>query len=258
MGPVRFLELVGTVVTTLLEALGRFVLLLSQTLRGLVRPPFDLRALVSQVVRVGVDSVPVVLVTAGFTGGVLALQTFNGFARFHAEGFVGSVVALSMLRELGPVLTGLMVTGRAGSAMAAELGTMRVTEQIDALVALATDPVQYLFVPRFVAGILVLPMLVVLSNGVGIVGGYVVAVRLLGANPVVYVDNTFQYLGMEDLWSGLIKAAVFGGLLTFIGCQRVFDTTGGAEGVGRATTAAVVSGSLAILVADFFLTKVLF
>ncbi|NMF91695.1 MlaE family ABC transporter permease, partial [Aromatoleum petrolei] len=140
--------------------------------------------------------------------------TFTGFARFNAEGFVGSVVALSMLRELAPVLTGLMVAGRAGSAMAAEIGSMRVSEQIDALIAFATDPVQYLFVPRVLAGIIVVPMLVVIGDAIGIFGGYLVAVKILGANPVVYIDNSFQFLQPNDLWSGLIKAAVFGGLLT--------------------------------------------
>jgi len=240
------------------DALGRFFVLAGQTISGAVRPPLAIRATALQVARVGADSVPVVIMTALFTGGVLALQTFKGFSRFHAEGYIGSVVALSMLRELGPVLTGLMVTGRAGSAMAAELGSMRVTEQIDALVALATDPVQYLFVPRVLAGILVVPMLVVLADVTGILGGYLVAVAYLGANPVVYMENTFQFLDMEDLTSGLIKAAAFGGLLSLIGCQSGFDTRGGAEGVGRSTTAAVVLGSLAILIADFFLTKVLF
>ncbi len=254
----RFLERVGRAVLDVPEGTGRFFVLVGQTVRGAFLPPYDLRAFVSQFVRVGTDSVPVVLLTALFTGGVLALQTFKGFERFHAEGYVGSVVALSMLRELGPVLTGLMVAGRAGSAMAAELGSMRVTEQIDALVSLATDPVQYLFVPRVLAGIFTLPMLVVISDGTGILGGYLVAVGFLDANPVVYVNNTFQYLELKDLFSGLIKSAVFGGLITMIGCQRGFDTTGGAEGVGRSTTSAVVTGSLAVLVSDFFLTKVLF
>ncbi len=253
-----FLEAVGRFVLALLEGFGRFCELLYRTLLGALRPPYDFRALLDQVVRVGVDSVPVVFLTTLFTGAVMALQTFNGFARFHAEAYVGSVVALSMLRELSPVLSGLMVTGRAGSAMAAELGTMRVTEQIDALVSLATDPVQYLFVPRVLAAIIVVPMLVVLGNAMGIGGGYLVAVKILGANPVIYVENTFQFLRMNDLWSGVIKAAFFGGLLSLIGCQRGFDTKGGAEGVGRSTTSAVVTGSLAILVSDFFLTKVLF
>ena len=205
-----------------------------------------------------IEAIPSTPPGTDVTGAVLALQTYVGFKRFHAETWVGSVVALSMLRELAPVLTGLMVTGRSGSAMAAEIGSMRVTEQIDALVSLATDPVQYLFVPRILAGIIVVPMLVVLANAVGIMGGYLVAVRLLGANPVIYIQNTFQFLDLNDLWSGLVKAAVFGFLLTLIGCQQGFDTTNGAEGVGRATTAAVVLGSLAILVSDFFLTKVLF
>ncbi|MCG3193850.1 MAG: putative phospholipid ABC transporter permease protein MlaE [Thermoanaerobaculia bacterium] len=251
------LEFFGRLLLGFLEGLGRFFVLLGQTLRGVFRP-WDLRALAAQMIRVGIDSVPVVFLTAFFTGGVMALQTYTGFARFNAEGFVGSVVALSMLRELSPVLTGLMVTGRAGSAMAAEIGSMRVTEQIDALVAFATDPVHYLFVPRVLAAILVVPMLVVIGNATGIAGGYVIAVRILGANPVVYLSNSFQYLEANDLWSGLIKAAVFGSLLSLIGCQQGFDTRGGAEGVGRSTTSAVVLGSLAILIADFFLTKVLF
>ena len=253
-----FLEALGRLAAAALELHGRCVTLFGLAVRGLFRRPFDGRALATQVVRVGVEGLPVVLLTAVFTGAVLALQTYIGFKRFHAEAWVGSVVALSMLRELAPVLTGLMVAGRSGSAMAAEIGSMRVTEQIDALVALATDPVQYLFVPRILAGIIVVPMLVVLANALGITGGYLVAVRLLGANPVVYVQNTFQFLDLNDLWSGLVKAGVFGFLLTLIGCQQGYDTTGGAEGVGRATTAAVVLGSLAILVSDFFLTKVLF
>lgn len=255
---IRLLEAVGRGVLSVFDTLGRFFVLFARTAAGALRPPYAFRATAVQVTRVGADSVPVVVLTALFTGGVLALQTFKGFSRFHAEGYIGSVVALSMLRELGPVLTGLMVAGRAGSAMAAELGSMRVTEQIDALVTLATDPVQYLFVPRVLAGILVVPMLVVLADVTGILGGYLVAVAYLGANPVVYVENTFQFLDMEDLTSGLIKAAAFGGLLSLIGCQSGFDTRGGAEGVGRSTTAAVVLGSLAILIADFFLTKVLF
>ena len=252
------LEAFGRLALAALEFHGRCVTLLGLTVRGLFRRPFDGRAISTQVVRVGVEGLPVVLLTAVFTGAVLALQTYTGFQRFHAEAWVGSVVSLSMLRELAPVLTGLMVAGRSGSAMAAEIGSMRVTEQIDALVTLATDPVQYLFVPRVVAGIIVLPLLVALADGFGIVGGYLVAVRLLGANPVAYTESTFQFLDLNDLWSGLVKAAVFGLLITLIGCQQGFDTKGGAEGVGRSTTAAVVLGSLAVLLSDFFLTKVLF
>jgi phospholipid/cholesterol/gamma-HCH transport system permease protein len=193
-----------------------------------------------------------------FTGMVLALQTYIGFQRVHAENFVGSVVALAMLRELSPVLVGLMVTGRVGSSMAAEIGTMRVTEQLDALQALATDPVQYLFVPRVIAGITMLPLLVILGDALGIGGGYLVGVKLMGANPLLYEQNSFQFLEMKDLWSGAIKACAFGLILTLTGCVRGYYTSGGAEGVGKSTTNAVVSASLIILLTDFFLTKLLF
>jgi phospholipid/cholesterol/gamma-HCH transport system permease protein len=209
-------------------------------------------------VRVGVDSIPVVFLTTMFTGMVMALQTYNGFHRVHAENFVGSVVALAMLRELSPVLVALMVTGRVGSSMAAEIGTMRVTEQLDALQALATDPVQYLFVPRVIAGTVMVPLLTILGDALGVGGGYLVGVKMMGTNPVVYSQNTFQFLHMNDVWSGLIKAAVFGLILTLTGCVRGYSTSGGAEGVGRATTAAVVSASLIVLLTDFFLTKLLF
>jgi len=255
---VKIFEAVGSAVTRLLSELGRFVQLLFRTAAWAVRPPYDVAETVRQMVRVGVDSIPVVFVTGLFTGMVISLQTYTGFARFHAESFVGSVVALSVTRELAPVLAALMVTGRVGSAMAAELGTMRVTEQIDALVALATEPIQYLIVPRVVAATIMLPLLVVMADAVGIGGGYLVAVDLLGANPVTYVHNSFQFLGVNDLTSGIIKAASFGLLFSLIGCQKGFYTEGGAEGVGISTTRAVVSGSLAILVADFFLTKLLF
>jgi phospholipid/cholesterol/gamma-HCH transport system permease protein len=188
----------------------------------------------------------------------MALQTYTVLVRFNAEGFVASIVALSMVRELSCVIGGLIIAGRSGSAMAAELGTMRVTEQIDALETLATDPIHYLMVPRVWATTITAPLLIVLADAIGIVGGYLVAVVLMGANPVTYLNKTFQYMGFDDLFSGLIKAAVFGLLLATIGCQKGFYTRGGAEGVGRATTQAVVLASIAILVADFFLTKILF
>ena len=254
----KLLEGLGAAVTRTFVELGRFVNLLFRTFTWAVRPPYDVPEIVKQMVRVGVDSIPVVFLTGLFTGMVIALQTYTGFARFHAESFVGSVVALSVTRELAPVLAALMVTGRVGSAMAAELGTMRVTEQIDALVALATEPVQYLVVPRVVAATVMLPLLVVMADAVGIGGGYVVAVDLLGANPVTYVHNSFQFLEMNDLTSGIVKAAFFGLIFSLIGCQKGYYTEGGAEGVGISTTRAVVAGSLAILIADFFLTKVLF
>jgi phospholipid/cholesterol/gamma-HCH transport system permease protein len=237
---------------------GRFFDLLWRVLLWTPRPPYDLRQLFKQMVFVGVSSVPVVLLTALFTGMVMALQTFATLARFHAEGFVGSLVALSMVRELGCVLGGLVVAGRCGSAMGAELGTMRVTEQIDALEVLATDPVHYLLVPRVWATTIMLPLLIGLADAVGIIGGYLVAVVLMGANPVTYVSNSFQYMDLHDISSGLVKAAVFGLLLSLIGCQQGFYARGGAEGVGRATTRSVVLASLSILISDFFLTKLLF
>ena len=237
---------------------GRFARLVWRLLAWTPRPPYDLRELFRQMVRVGVDSLPVVLLTAMFTGMVMALQTFSVLARFGAERYVGSLVALSMVRELASVLGGLVIAGRAGSAMGAELGTMRVTEQIDALEVMATDPVHYLVVPRVWATTMMLPLLVLLADAIGIWGGYLVAVVLMGANPVSHMDNTFRFMEVSDLTSGLIKAAFFGLLIAVIGCQQGLYARGGAEGVGRATTRSVVIASIAILISDFFLTKVLF
>src|SRR3954463_11852762 len=254
----NILENIGLIFLRLFEQIGRWFTMLWRTIKWSVRPPFELREWLRQMVRLGVDSIPVVFLTTMFTGMVMALQTYNGFHRVHAENFVASVVSLAMLRELSPVLCGLMVTGRVGSSMAAEIGTMRVTEQLDALKALAPDPVQYLFVPRVIAGIIMLPFLVVLGDALGVYGGYLVAVKLMRAHPVVYLSNTYQFLKMNDLWSGAIKAAAFGLILTLTGCVRGYYTSGGAEGVGRSTTNAVVSASLIILFAAFFLTKILF
>lgn len=255
---ISIFERVGRLFLSLFEQTGLWFRMLWKTAVWSFRRPFEFREWMRQMVRVGVDSIPVVFLTAMFTGMVLALQTYYGFQRVHAENFVGSVVALAMLRELSPVLVGLMVTGRVGSAMAAEIGTMRVTEQIDALQALATDPVHYLFVPRVIAGFVMLPFLVVLGDALGIYGGYLVGVKLMNTNPIIYEQNTFQFLTMKDVYSGLIKSAAFGLILTHTGCVRGYYTTGGAEGVGKATTNAVVSASLIILLSDFFLTKILF
>lgn len=252
------LEQLGAAALTAFEDIGRFFRILAATFYWAVRPPFDGKQWARQMVRIGWESLPVVGLTAMFTGMVMALQTYSGFARFKAEAYVGSVVALSLLRELAPVLTALMIAGRIGSSLAAEIGSMRVTEQIDALTTMATQPVQYLIVPRVAAATLMLPPLVAVADALGISGGYLVAVRLMGANPIVYWDKTFQYLELNDLFSGLIKAAVFGLILSVTGCSKGYYTTGGAEGVGRATTSAVVMGSLVILLSDFFLTKILF
>ena len=254
----RALEAVGRAVLGLLEGLGRFFTMLGRVLLWAPRPPYDGSELLRQMVRVGFNSMPVVFLTTLFTGMVLALQAHHAFAKFGATSMVGGVVTLSLLQELSPVLSALMVTGRVGSSMAAEIGSMRVTEQIDALTALATEPVQYLAVPRVLASILMLPMLVVMGDVVGMLGGHFVAVNLLGANPVAYYESSFQYVDMNDFTAGLIKAAVFGLIFSVVACTKGYYTSGGAEGVGRSTTQAVVVASLAILLSDFFLTRLLF
>lgn len=255
---VKLIELIGKTIEKPVAGLGRIFLLLFSTLKAIVSPPPDIRIIVRQMLEIGVNSLPVVLITAVFTGMVLALQSFTGFKRFGAEGLVGTVVALSMTRELGPVLAALIVTGRAGASMAAELGTMRVTEQIDALEAMGTNPVKYLVAPRFLSGLIMLPALTVVTDIVGIIGGYMVSVMMLGTNSNTYLRATWDYLKMQDIYSGLLKACFFGAAFTLISCYKGFYTKGGAEGVGRATTGAVVYSSMTILIGDYFLSALLF
>ncbi len=240
------------------EEMGSMLLLLVSAIGWMVRPPLKLRLIFKQMEFVGVKSIFVVLLTGTFTGMVMALQGYYGFRMFSAESLVGSTVALGMTRELGPVLTSLMVTARAGSAMAAELGTMRVTEQIDALYVMAANPVKHLIVPRIVATVLMLPLLTVVSDFMGIIGGYFVGVPLLGINEGAFVKNITKYVDLSDIYNGLTKAAVFGLILALIGCYKGFNTKGGAEGVGRATTEAVVLASISILISDYFLTAIMF
>ena len=251
-------DIIGFRVLGFLEESGRVMLLFLKTVAFIFRPPFDIRNLLKQVEYVGIKSIPVILITGGFTGMVLALQSYTGFKRFNAEAFVGTVVALSMTRELGPVLSGLMVSGRVGSAMAAELGTMQETEQIDALYTLAINPIKYLVVPRFLASLIVMPILTTFSDIIGIMGGYLVSVMLLGSNPTVYMRRTYDYLDLEDVYIGLLKACIFGMIIATIGCYQGMYTRGGAEGVGKATTNAVVISSLLILIANYFTTALLF
>ena len=252
-----------------LQALGRFSLgFIARTGRvmrfagsGLghcVRPPFYWHNIVRQLIEIGYFSLPVVGLTAIFTGMVLALQSYTGFARFSAEAAVAKVVAISITRELGPVLAGLMVAGRIGAAMAAEIGTMRVTEQIDALTTLSTNPKKYLVAPRLIAGVIVLPLLVIVANIIGIFGGYLVSVFKLGFNPSTYLQSTVAALTTGDIVSGLVKAAVFGFLVALMGCYHGYYSKGGAQGVGRATTNAVVSASIMILCSDYILTELFF
>ena len=252
------LDWMGTRALSYLDEAGTGLLLFTNVLRAMFRRPFPFKMVLEQMEEVGVRSLPVVLITAIFTGAVLALQTHSGFKRFGAEGLVGTVVSLSITRELGPVLASIMVAGRVGSSMAAELGTMRVTEQIDALITLATDPVRYLVLPRFIAGLFMLPILVVFADLVGIMGGYIVAVNALGTSSTTYINRTLQYLEFSDVSVGLIKAAVFGMIIALVGCQMGFYTEGGAEGVGRATTRAVVGASILILISNYVLTALLF
>ena len=207
---------------------------------------------------IGYNSIPIVAITALSTGAVLAIQSYIGFKRFGAESMVGTVVALSMTRELGPVLTGIVVAGRAGSAMAAELGTMKVTEQIDALFTLSANPVKYLIVPRIIAATLMLPILVILADMIGIAGGASIGVGVLDANPVIYMKKTFEFLQLNDIYSGLFKSMVFGLIIAAVSCFQGVNTDGGAEGVGKATTRAVVVSTIMILLTDYVLTSILF
>ncbi|MBI3090907.1 MAG: ABC transporter permease [Candidatus Tectomicrobia bacterium] len=254
----RFVGSLGAGLLRLCGSCGSIAHLWLQTLRQSVEPPYRLRLIVKQMELVGVNSLPVVLVTTTFTGMVLALQSYIAFRRFNAETLVASVVALSITRELGPVITGLMVAGRAGSAMAAEIGTMKVTEQIDALISLATNPVKYLVVPRFLASAVVLPLLTIIADLVGIVGGYIVAVYIFNSNPNVYVRNTTYMLETADVYTGLAKSVVFGMMVSIVGCAEGFHAEEGASGVGRAATRAVVFASLGILISDYFLTALFY
>jgi len=255
---VKIVEFIGEIIEKPALGLGRVVLLFFSILRGIFRPPFEIRNIMGQLLEVGVNSLPVVLITAIATGMVLALHMYTGFSRFGAEGLVGTVVALSMTREFGPVLAALVVAGRAGAAMSAELGTMRVTEQIDALETLATNPVQYLIVPRFLGGLIMLPALTIITDIVGILGGYFVAVVLLGTSSKAYLRSTWDFLQMEDIYNGLIKACFFGAAFTLISCYKGYYTKGGAEGVGRATTGAVVYSFMTILISNYFLSAWLY
>jgi phospholipid/cholesterol/gamma-HCH transport system permease protein len=221
-------------------------------------PPYYPSQIIKQFFIIGYLSLPVVGMTAFFTGMVLALQSYTGFSRFSAESAIATVVVLSMTRELGPVLAGLMVAGRVGAAIAAQLGTMRVTEQIDALTTLSTNPFKYLVAPRLLAGVISLPLLVLIADIVGVFGGYLVSVYKLGFNPSTYLRQTFTYLEWADVVSGLIKAAAFGFTISLLGCYHGYYSGRGAEGVGAATTSAVVSISILILVLDYALTSLLF
>ncbi len=227
-------------------------------LSHLVRPPFYGRMFLAAFVEFAFFSLPVVALTAVFSGMVIALQSYTGFARFNASGATASVVVLSVVRELGPVLAGLMVAGRVGAAMAAELGTMRVTDQIDALGTLSTNPMKYLVAPRLLAGLLALPLLVIVADILGVAGGFLVGTVKLGFAPAAYLQATADILQWNDVIAGLAKAAVFGFVIALMGCYHGYNSRGGAQGVGAATTSAVVTASILILAFDYVLTELFF
>ncbi len=253
-----FLAAIGRALLIFLESTGRIVLFTLRAISHCLRPPLYLGLIGRQMVDIGYYSLPVVGLTALFTGMVLALQSYTGFARFQAEGAVATVVVLSITRELGPVLAGLMVAGRIGASMAAEIGTMRVTEQIDALSTLSTNPLKYLVVPRLIAGLTMLPLLVVVADIVGVFGGFLVSVYQLNFNPALYLAKTWEFLKVIDVVSGLVKASVFGFFVALMGCYHGYHSRGGAEGVGTATTNAVVSASILILLSNYLITGLFF
>jgi phospholipid/cholesterol/gamma-HCH transport system permease protein len=251
------LAAIGRVSLGFMAAVGHLTLFTFQSVKNIFLPPFYMRLFLRQLMNIGYYSLPVVGMTALFTGMVLALQIYVGSSRFNAESAVATIVVIGLTRELAPVLSGLMVAGRVGAAIAAEIGTMRVTEQIDALVTLSTNPYRYLVAPRVLAGVITLPILVLIGDIIGVSGGYLVATESLGFNPSSYIKNTFDFLEARDVISGLIKASVFGFIVTIMGCYHGFNSTGGAQGVGRATTNAVVSSFILILISDYFLTVLL-
>lgn len=255
---ILLLNTIGIWVLSLCSEVGRISIFCAHGISHIVRPPFYPREFVAQVMQIGFYSLPMVGLTALFTGAALALQIYAGGARFDAETAVPSIVAIGMVRELGPVLGGLMVAGRVASSIAAELGTMRVSEQIDALVTLSTNPMKYLVAPRLAAAVVSLPVLVGVGDVIGIMGGYLVGINRLGFNAATYLQNTVSFLEPMDVLSGLVKAAVFGFIVAAMGCYFGYHSGRGAQGVGRATINAVVSASILILAANYFLTEIFF
>jgi len=240
--------------------LGEVASLAARTFRGFFGRPWERRNFLQQLDEIGVRSLPVVSLTAAFGGLVFALQTYAGFHYYVGQGseaYGGPIISLGLAKELIPILVGLMVAGRVGSAMAAEIGTMKITEQVDALFSLGADPVRFLVVPRTAAAFLMLPCLTFFGDIIGIVCGHFYNVVLMGVNGTVYLRNTLMYLELWDVMTGVIKAAVFGVIIAILGCWQGLKAEGGAEGVGRATTRSAVISSISILICNFFLSKIL-
>ncbi len=248
----------GRLVLSMLGAAGRVTVFGAIGFSHVVRPPFYARLFWRNFIDFAYFSLPVVAMTAIFSGMVIALQSYTGFSRYGATSAIANIVLISVVRELAPVLAGLMVAGRVGAAMAAELGTMRVTDQIDALRTLSTDPMKYLVAPRLMAGLLALPLLVLVADVLGVMGGFLVATVKLGFDPHTYLANSIAFLNVTDVTLSLAKAAVFGVIVALMGCYHGYNSRGGAQGVGSATTSAVVSASILILAFDYVLTELFF
>ena len=253
-----FVATIGRLVLGFHATTGRVAQFTFNGVRHCVTPPWYPRLILRQMVSIGYFSLPVVGLTAFFTGLVLALQIYVGGSRFNAESAVATIVVIAITRELGPVLAGLMVAGRVGAAIAAEIGTMRVTEQIDALTTLSTNPFKYLIAPRLIAATTMMPLLVFVGDIIGVFGGYLIGINKLGFNSGTYLRNTFDFLEVVDVVSGLVKASVFGFIIALMGCYHGYQSRGGAQGVGRATTNAVVSASVLILASDYVITELFF
>lgn len=251
-------NIIGRFTLIFLAHIGRLTHFAGQSLFAVVSPPFYGRTVIQQIWLIGYNSLPVVGLTALFTGAALAQQIFVGGSRFNAESVVPGVVVIAIVRELGPVLGGLMVAGRVSSAMAAELGTMRVTEQIDALATLSTDPFKYLIAPRMLAAVVTLPLLVLVANIIGVMGGFIIGTERLGLNSSVYISVTLDFLKQTDILSSLVKAGIFGFIIALMGSFHGYHSKGGAEGVGKATTNAVVSAFILILLANLIITVIVF
>ena len=254
----NFLINLGKYTRQQISKIGEIFIFATHAVSNCFARPFYPRLIFVQMLRIGYFSLPVVGLTAIFSGAVLALQSYSGFSRFNAESTIATVVVLSITRELGPVLAGLMVAGRVGASIAAEIGLMRVTEQIDALRTLSTNPIKYLVVPRLIASVIVLPILVLIADVIGVMGGYLVSVHSLGFSSGPYIANTFKFLETIDVVSGLVKAGCFGFLIAVMGCYYGYNSARGAEGVGTATTNAVVSSSIFILLSNYLITFIFF
>lgn len=250
-------ERFGRLVMVPIEEVGRAARILGLALLDVFCRPFRIRLTIEQISFIGIESLPIILLASAFTGAVFTYESYEAFAFFGAQGLVGGTVGVAITRELAPTLTGLLVAGRAGSAMAAELGSMRVSEQIDALEAMAVDPVNYLVKPRLLGSLVAIPLLTAVFDAMGIFGSWVVATQVLGLTQPEFMVRLRDWVDWDDIYAGLIKAVAFGLIIGTVACYKGFYTVGGAAGVGRATTTAVVVSSVAILIANYFIALML-